>query len=94
MLFLLAFIGGLEGWAGRFEKRLCTYKNLSGLRRSICLKRPKGWGGSPWSPVYVPGVGTNGVGWSRGQAAPPGPWSPISKAAQGALEGPEGTIGP
>lgn len=54
MLFLLAFTGGLEGWEGRFEKCLCTYKNLPDLHRSICLKRLKEWGGHPGAPFVFP----------------------------------------
>lgn len=93
MLFLLAFTGGLEGWEGRSEKCLCTYKNLPDLRRSICLKRPKGWGDHPGAPFVFP----DGDKWGQMEhraGSTPRALVPISKVAQGALEGTEETVGP
>lgn len=90
MLFLLAFTGGLEGWEGRFEKCLCTYKNLPDLHRSICLKRLKEWGGSPWSPVCVPRRGQMGSDGAQGTQHPQGLGPPSPKLPKGLWRGQKG----
>lgn len=91
LFFCWLLLGDLRG-GGRFDKRLCTYKNLSGLHCSDCLQWPAGRGAALQPPFafpadLIPVLGPDG---GRGQAAPGGHGPPSPKLPKGRWRGQTG----